>query len=280
MQPLPMQCPSGSTAPKRVPEPARHGAEPLRPPRESPAELAEQALPRMHHALDVLNLEDGALLEGRSASETEYLRAVAQWSRDYLTRPHPELGRPGSVCPWVEKSIQRRLYHLTLQHEAHRHADEVERTFHQLRRHFQQMAPADFNQGQFKAIVTIFTGLPQALESEFISALHERLKPPFVKEGLMLGEFYATCPKTGLRNPGWHPLRSSPPLLVIRTMVRPDIAFLTNNREFVRTYLSRFRQEGGTELRHFIERNQARLAPENVSMLQQTLREFQEQRTE
>lgn len=233
----------------------------------------------MYQALDVLNLTEGTLLEGATETETEYFKAIAHWSRDYLTKPHPELGRPGAVCPWVEKSIQRRLYSMALMHEAHLRVEEVEETFHRLRRHYQQLPPTDYSQGQYKAIATIFTGLPPEQEAEFMSSLHERLKPSFVEKGLMLGEFYPTSAKGGLRNPAWHPLRSSPPLLVIRTMVRPDIAFLTTRKEFVLTYLRRFQQDGCTDLRNFTERSRARLAPETVSMLQETLREFQAQQT-
>lgn len=238
--------------------------------------LVGSLLPRLHHALDVLNLEPGLLLEGRDVHETAYLKKVARWSKDYLTKPHPDLGRPGAVCPWVEKSIQRRLFHLTIMPDAHLREGEVERTFRVLREHFQRMEPVAFNEGQYKAIVTIFTGLPSATESEYIAELHERLKPAFVEQGLMLGEFFSTSVKTGLRNPEWHPLRSSPPLLVIRHMVRPDIAFLSDNKQFVQAYLRRFPQEGCTELRNFIERARARLTPENVAMLQETLSEFQQ----
>ncbi len=91
----------------------------------------------------------------------------------------------------------------------------------------------------------------------------------------MLGEFFPTNVKTGLRNPSWHPLRASPSLLVIRNMVRPDIAFLNDRKEFVQSYLSRFQQEGCVELKGFIARNQAQLTPECVSMLQEMLSEFQ-----
>ncbi|KFE68362.1 DUF6875 domain-containing protein [Hyalangium minutum] len=230
----------------------------------------------MYQALDVLNLEEGSRLEGASEEEMSYLRAVARWSRDYLTRPHAELGRPGPVCPWVEKSIQRRLYHLTVMDQPHLRVDEVEQAFHVMRRYFLEKEPVEHSLGQFKAIVTIFTGMPGEQEAEFMKALHERLKPAFVKEGLMLGEFYPACAKTGLRNPAWHPLRSSPPLLVIRTMVRPDVAFLYEDLGFLETYLRRFGQDGCNELKSFIERRHCRLAPEEVRRLQETLGRFQQ----
>jgi hypothetical protein len=158
---------------------------------------------------------------------------------------------------------------------AHLRVDEVERTFQVMGKHFLEMEPVAFSEGQYKTIVTVFTGLPHEQESEFIRSLHERLKPSFVSQGLMLGEFYPASIKTGLRNPGWHPLRSSPPLLVIRFMVRPDIAFLSDSQDFVQAYLSRFPLEGGTELRSFIERHRTRLTPENAAMLEEMLREFQ-----
>jgi hypothetical protein len=227
-----------------------------------------------------LSLEQGALLEGRDERETACLKDMAVWARNFLTRPHPALGRPGAGCPWVEKSIQRRLYHLTLMHEAHLRVDAVKRTFHVMREHFLRLEPTAFSEAQFKTLVTIFTGLPfsKEQEAEFISGLHEHLKPSFVSEGLMLGEFYPNNLKTGLRNPAWHPLRASPPMLVIRCMVKPDIAFLHDRKEFILAYLHRFQQEGGTEVRNFAERNRARLRREERGLLLETLREFEQSR--
>lgn len=242
-------------------------------------EVDRPGLPQLHHALDVLELKEGALLERQNAQETATLRAVAQWSRDYLTRPHPQVGRPGPTCPWVDKSIRQRLYYLTLFPEAHLREDEVEQTLLLLLKHFLELPPTGLRQGQFKAIVTIFPGLPLDLEAEFISGLHERIKPAFVKQGLMLGEFYPSCTKTGLHNQDWYPLRSSPPLLVIRSMVRPDIAFLHSDSRFVQAYLDTFQQDGCTELRHYLARNREQLPPGTVSMLQEELLKFQEARS-
>ena len=40
------------------------------------------------------------------------VRQVVAWIRDYLCKPHPELGRDGPVCPFVPASISKRLLFL------------------------------------------------------------------------------------------------------------------------------------------------------------------------
>jgi hypothetical protein len=59
-----------------------------------------------------------------------------------------------------------------------------------------------------------------------IDVSKERLKPLFVNDGLMLGEFHELNESPGLHNPDFRPLRSPIPLLAIRRMVYSDIVFL------------------------------------------------------
>lgn len=58
--------------------------------------------------------------------------------------------------------------------------------------------------------------------------LHGRLKPVFVKEGLMIGQFYAGCPQPSVYNPSWtHVLTSPYPAFAIRYMAKHDHLFIS-----------------------------------------------------
>src|SRR4051812_13310051 len=42
---------------------------------------------------------------------------VMAWARGYLSHPHPELGRNGSVCPFVPKSLNEGRFYMVLHEE-------------------------------------------------------------------------------------------------------------------------------------------------------------------
>jgi len=75
--------------------------------------------------------------------------------------------------------------------------------------------------------VLIFPEVTPEQAAEVIDGPQRKMKPTFVKEGLMLGEFHPISLSPGLRNPAFRPLRSPIPLLVIRHMVESDIDFLS-----------------------------------------------------
>src|SRR5262245_32694208 len=39
---------------------------------------------------------------------------ILEWARDYLSEPHPELGRPGPVCPYVSASLRSSCFYVTV----------------------------------------------------------------------------------------------------------------------------------------------------------------------
>lgn len=90
----------------------------------------------------------------------------------------------------------------------------------------------------------MFPYLPKESAPKFIDNLQQRLKADFVNYGLMIGEFHFGSPKkTGLWNENFYPLFSPIPLLVIRYLVPNDFYFLLQKREFIISYLEKFRDK-------------------------------------
>ena len=81
---------------------------------------------------------------------------------------------------------------------------------------------------------------PRLTEYAALDALQARIKPDFVKVGLIVGQFHPRCMEPGLWNSGFRPLQASVPLLVIRHMVSSDFPFLSNTPGFRGAYLKRF----------------------------------------
>jgi hypothetical protein len=174
----------------------------------------------------------------------ETLRTTVAWAKAYLAQPHPELGRSGPVCPFVRPAMARGTLFLTVQPGAGLDADEVESVVRSYRDWFLELEPVQGREAQYKSINILFPDIPPSEVGRLIDGTQERLKPVYVRDGIMIGEFHPGPPrKAGLWNEDFRPLRSPIPLLSIRHMVATDFAFLRDRREFMEAYLSAFAEK-------------------------------------
>ncbi|WP_459208008.1 DUF6875 domain-containing protein [Pseudomonas sp. MLB6B] len=173
-------------------------------------------------------------LQGSGADCSQQMVEIARWCTSYLCNPHPELGRSGAVCPWSPPAIKRETFWLVDVTLAGRDDEAIAAQLSGLIDTFKQRAPHSGSATQFKTIVCVLHGLDDPAR---VNHYHALLKPRFLAAGLMLGEFYSHCPKPGLRSDHFNPLRSPVPLLVVREMVELDIAFLSDQPQFVEAYL-------------------------------------------
>ena len=158
-----------------------------------------------------------------------HLRTVADWAHDYLTSPHPELGRSGPVCPYAGASLKKRLFYLTVQAAGPRSLDRaaVADAVARYRDWFADLAPTEEPARQYKTILILFPEVPADDAPHVIDATQAALKPSFVDTGLMIGQFHPLPPaEGGLWNAEFRPLRCPVPLLAIRHMVPTDLPFL------------------------------------------------------
>jgi hypothetical protein len=178
------------------------------------------------------------------APHVEPVRRVLAWADEYLCQPHPELGRTGPVCPYVPQALRKRLLLFAVVPGADVDRAAVRRAVLTYRDWFLDLEPRDGRDAIFKAILILFPALPQADLEKVIDATQAELKPDFVREGLMVGEFHDRPPaKGGLWNQDFRPLRSPVPLLAIRHMVPSDFWFLREEAVFMEPYLARFGSE-------------------------------------
>jgi len=133
-----------------------------------------------------------------------HLRTVADWAHDYLTSPHPELGRSGPVCPYAGASLKKRLFYLTVQAAGPRSLDQsaVADAVARYRDWFADLAPTEEPARQFKTILILFPEVPAADAPHVIDATQAALKPSFVDTGLMIGQFHPLPPADGPAQPG------------------------------------------------------------------------------
>lgn len=186
----------------------------------------------------------------RISDSVEPLRQIVAWAEEYLCRPHPELGREGPVCPYVQIAMKKGLFYLTVCRGRDFGRDGIEGALMAYRDRFLRLEPQKGPEAALKTILILFPDLLPDDVPTLIEETQERLKGSYVEKGLMLGEFHAGPPrKAGLWNTEFRPLRSPVPMLVIRNMVPTDFAFLHHDKGFVETYLSRYRDGVPAHLR-------------------------------
>src|SRR5262245_43728259 len=71
------------------------------------------------------NLEDASRTRELAESDRNALRAVADWIKTFVARPHRDLGRAGPVCPFVPVAWERKTLWLATERSAGRNAPDV-----------------------------------------------------------------------------------------------------------------------------------------------------------
>jgi hypothetical protein len=173
---------------------------------------------------------------------------LLKWLRDFIGAPHPDLGRPGTICPFVPGALSMDTIWLSEVTDAEPTLDSIGEVIKEYRNVFLATEPCNPPESINKAFLVAFPTLVArgAEGTALIDQVQRTLKPYFVEQGMMLGEFHALNDSPGLHNPEFRPLRSPVPMLAMRLMVASDLPFMTrdqySNSErvvFLRSYLYR-----------------------------------------
>jgi hypothetical protein len=177
---------------------------------------------------------------------------VLKWLREFVARPNPQLGRAGSVCPFVPNSLQLDSIRITELSPEKLGLDGLCKIFSDYRDLFLATEPTGGPEALNKAFLVAFPSLSASGTSgiALLNEVESRLKRSFIEKGMMLGEFDPTNQAHGLRNPDFRPFQSPVPLLGMRHMVEADLPFMTSPSysaeecsSYLRSYLFRL---GGT----------------------------------
>ena len=209
--------------------------------------------------VDLRSLDDAASPEAHPDA-----RVLAEWVRQYLMRPHPDLGRGGHVCPFTAKAARLALLRIGIsplgaadRHRILQTMQDAMRAFHAL--------PCTRATRVFR---TVIVGFPNCADPGGIAALHavqNAMRHHSVVLGKMVGLFEPDSKATGLINPDFRPLRSPVPVLAIRMLVEQDAPFVARNPLLAPVYLAKFPLAGTRRLFvHARAERQRRAATVNV----------------
>jgi hypothetical protein len=179
------------------------------------------------------------------SDEQSVLARLRSWVTEYLCKPHQHLGRKGSVCPFVPRAIRRQTLRFAVVRlspsDRARHIEEAVLRYKDV---FFGLFDGAGEDRIYFSLLMVFPDVWPEETASLIDRTQKRLKPYFVRQGLMLGEFHSRNEAPGLHNPEFRPQQSPVPMLVIRHMVPGDIVFLnkdidpaSDRVEFLSAYL-------------------------------------------
>ena len=198
-------------------------------------------------------MAQSGLLSWKNSNEEE-LNGIKNWIDEFLCSPHPSLGRIGNVCPFTREAIDKDSIYFSIEKSVCLNQEhEIKKITSQIGL-FKQLIIN--NHEEYKVIINAY---PYIRKSEYIKIelIQNELKPLFVEESLMIGQFYPGCKEKGLWNDNFFPLDSPISLLAIRNMAITDVAFLMSNDCFLEKYLQVFGKKGEDFLLKYMARKES-----------------------
>ena len=161
------------------------------------------------------------------------------WLHEYVAQPHPQIGREGSVCPFVEPSLAGGSLRLESWPVSEAAAAEELRAV--VDRMVEVFEPGDWGAPNptLRALVVVVDGLAPDRHPQ-LDQLQLTAKPDLVSRGLMLGQFYPQCNDRAPRNPNFRVSRAPLPMLAMRHMAFHDVLFLHGDPHLFGCYRERF----------------------------------------
>ena len=187
------------------------------------------------------DLADVSRTRGLAESDLDALRAVADWIKTFVARPHKDLGRAGPVCPFVPGAWERKTLWLAPEKIADRSVQDVVQLINEYKKVFLHAQPIDGDDVNYKSIVVVFTDLSADRAKDFFDDVLQHLGvPSYVEDGLVLGGFYASNEGSAIYNPSFRPFTAPVPFLIVRHAVISDWKFFLDNEDWLNLWARRY----------------------------------------
>jgi hypothetical protein len=187
------------------------------------------------------DLEDSSKTRDLADSDLSALRAIADWIKTFVVKPHKDLGRAGTVCPFVPGSLEREVLWLAPEQIGDRGARDVIELVSGYKRLFLETQPTGGDDADYKVIVVVFTDLPaDRAQGVFDDVLEHLAVPSYADDGILFGPYYDGNEGTAICNSSFRPFESPVPFLFVRQGVISDWKFFLDNDELLNLWARRF----------------------------------------
>jgi hypothetical protein len=189
------------------------------------------------------DLQDSSRTRTLADSDLQALHAVAGWITTFVVEPHQDLGRAGTVCPFVPGSLERKVLWLAPEQIAGRGEPDVVQLMNGYKRLFLETQPTGGSDADYKVIVVVFTDLPaDRAQGVFDGVLQHLAVRSYADDGILFGPYYEGNEGTAIYNPRFRPFQSPVPFLFVRLGVISDWEFFVDNQEWLSLWGHRYGQ--------------------------------------
>jgi hypothetical protein len=187
------------------------------------------------------DLEDSSKTRDLADGELPALRAIADWIRTFVVKPHKDLGRTGTVCPFVPGSLERKILWLAPEQIADWGEAEVIELVRGYKRLFLETPPTRGDDADYKVIVVVFSDLPaNRAQGVFDDVLQQLALPSYSDDGILFGPYYEGNEATAIYNSSFRPFESPVPFLFVRRGVIDDWKFFLDDDQWLNLWARRY----------------------------------------
>jgi hypothetical protein len=205
-------------------------------------------------------LEDVSRTKELAESDREALQAVADWIKTFVVKPHKDLGRAGTVCPFVPGSLERKTLWLAPERIADWDVPEVVELMRGYKKLLLDIRPTDGDDLVYNVIVVVFSDLPaDRAQSVFDDVLRDLAVRSYVEDGILFGPYYEGNEGTALYNSSFRPFQSPVSFLFVRHGVTGDWKFFLDDEEWLNLWAHRYGESGAQALAEELRRTNWRL---------------------
>jgi hypothetical protein len=182
---------------------------------------------------------EGASIPSETVNED--FAVIQDWLTNYVSRPNPELGRKGPVCPFIPPALRADAVEYSFRYDLDGSHESA--IYDALLKEFDDFdATAEPVRLSRTSLASRLVVMPRADEScwDSIDDFYEKLKDAAVARGLMTAQFHPNCDVRAVRNEGFKVARSPMAAIAIRRMAPHDILFLDGSPERFHEYERRF----------------------------------------
>jgi len=188
-------------------------------------------------------------------SDLKALRAVADWIKTFVVKPHKDLGRAGTVCPFVPVSLERKALWLAPEQVADGDVPEVVELMSGYRRLLLDTRPTEGDDVIYNVIVVVFTDLSaDRAQGVFAEVLQHLGLPSYMEDGILFGPYYEGNKGTAVYNSSFRPFQSPVPFLFVRHGVISDWKFFLDDEEWLNLWAHRYGESGTKALAEELRR--------------------------
>jgi hypothetical protein len=187
------------------------------------------------------DLEDVSRTRELAERDRAALGAVADWIKTFVVKPHQDLGRTGTVCPFVPESLERKTLWLAPEQIADQDVPAVVELMSGYKRLLLDTRPTDGDDVVYNVIVVVFSDLPaDRAQGVFDEVLRQLAVPSYVEDGVLFGPYYEGNQGTALYNSSFRPFQSPVPFLFVRHGVTGDWKFFLDDEEWRSLWARRY----------------------------------------